>query len=250
MTTDDAFEKWPLDFKRKFINQFKEAYNEGENTHYDLTKETFIDNQDYDFILQQRDGKILKVQHFFAAADQKREYIKPKQVNEVINALRDRLKDLKDLFVHIDISNPPADKKDQEKLVFWLELLIRDKAKRLTDSLFTYDRHDDEYLKEIRDQINLLVIKRMKGLERIVFAFGSLSIGPLLRGDERVGIALRSKENRYASPEDIVAVLHFNKMPFSDFFLIEVQDLEQSSKFKGIWIYDPWREEGRFIRIK
>lgn len=243
----DKFEKWSEESKNKFIKEFIKELNQTHQTDFVITKDSLIDNQDYDFSLCQG-KKILKVQHTFMYLKDK-EYIKDKNINELINQTQKELEGLKGIFIFVNFNKLPITRENTHKLVHFLSSYIKLIVKENNNTLFRYIARDEVYLKIIKQWVDWLEIKSINH-PRFVLAYGSHNYNDcvIMWDTERIKMTL-SKKSKYSNPEDLVLLIHNNsKFPVEDMFFDPIIKLCSNEKFQEIWLYD---DNGKkFIQLK
>jgi len=254
LVKDEAFEKWSEETRFRFVGDFRDAYNTEQGTCYQITDASLKDAQDYDFTLT--DGKeILKIQHTFAAADPENEYIGPKLQTAIITKLYSDLKHLKNVFVNIGFKNIQS-KKDACILTTEIENIINNliNSRRLgpsteLKSVFHYRWTDElkptvsQYISDFLTELSVY----SSPYDQITFGYGGQSVA-MMSDDVRADKAIRKKEGHYANPQDIILIVHYNFPFFGDFFEPAIKQKHSESPFKGVWIFDAWKD--KFILIK
>ena len=125
-----AFEKWDKPAKEELVEKFKKAYNSVKNTDYQITANSLIDYQDFDFTLTDEAGDVLKVQHTFAGAIPSEEYVDPKMQDLLKTILLDKSKDVKNLFVSVGFKKFLETKAEAISIAEGIEKFVRDFIKK------------------------------------------------------------------------------------------------------------------------
>jgi|GEM_PF-2883399 len=256
MVTDIPFEKWDTKAKSDLVEKFRESYNLAHGSNYQVTKDTFTDKDDFDFTLQDDSRNILKVQHTFAGAVAAEEYVDPKRQREMEDMLKEKLKDVKNLFLSYGFKKFLATKQETEKLAENVATFLRDfvekqggvePTERLTP-LFEYRYVEDrpmEILEPIREYFSHFDIYSNNS-EGLILGSGGKPRA-MLADNTRAAMAIGQKEEHYSNPEDIVLLIHHN-FPFFEIFVPSMKAEHAGSPFKGIWTYAAWTD--KLILIK
>ncbi len=254
MVTSEAFEKWTEQNQVRFVNDFCDSYNAKNGTNFRVISDSLKDQQDFDFTLScGRDT--LKVQHTFAAADPRDEYIGPKLQAAVVAKLNNDLRHRKNISVVIGFRDI-KDKKDAESLAADIEKVINvladsgqlKKTKEL-ESRFHYrytNVSNPPVPKNIASHLTELRIYSSP-YDQITFGYG----GPVIAtmpDDTRADLAIGKKELHYSDPSDLILIVHYNFPFFGDFFEPIIRDKHTASSFKGVWIFDAWKDKFVFIK--
>lgn len=252
----EAFERWPDADKARFVKLFADAYNAEKGTAFEIYLDTFIDADDFDFTLRDSANRVLKVQHTFAAADPEIEYVGEKLQNATFANIRARLSGLKNLYISLSLQRPLKNKKEAETLVIDIERAVRaacnNTSPEPTESMaslrkwsFT-DGTAPADLGSIPSLLRRIEIYSLK-LDGVVVGGGGPTVG-MMADDARADMAIEKKENHYASPADIVLIVHYNAPVLGSFYEPIIRESHGGSPFGGIWLYDAWGN--RFIFIK
>jgi hypothetical protein len=252
----EAFERWTDADKKRFVKLFADAYNTAKRTAFKISPNTFIDVDDFDFTLRDSANRILKVQHTFAAADPEVEYVGEKLQNAAFANIRARLSDLKNIYISLNLQRPLKSKQEAETLVIDIERIVRNTCNNTSPestermvSLYKWNFTDGVALTDLGSILSLLrriEIYSLK-LEGVIVGGGGPVVG-MMTDNTRVDIAIGKKENHYASPADIVLIVHYNVPVLGSFYEPVIRENHKDSPFGGIWLYDAWRS--RFVCVK
>ncbi len=246
------FENWPNDTKIKFIQLFTDQYNQNHKTNYQISKNTLDDYQDYDFALYHA-KEMIKVQHTFMYLDGK-DYIKDKKLNELIDKCEVELKDqIKGVFVYVNFSKFPVTNDDTKKLVFFLSGLIKDKVRKDKETLFSYSKRNEVYLRKIDKWVDELEIIKTNH-PRYSLSFGNYISNNclLMNEDKRFALTLLKKKKKYGcSPKDIILLVHNNShFPVEELFLGSIRKLCNDEEYREIWLYDEFGSKFRILKMQ
>lgn len=250
MINSGKFEIWSFGRKTEFAVAFAKGFNSEYGTNFAVFEESFEDAQDYDFRLRDiKTKEVLKVQHTYAGADEKSEYVRPNNIKETVNLLLEKLADFKELVLSINFSNPPETDTEKQKVADLLAAIVVNNGHYRHPVLYRYNNENHIYGDLIGKYLKSFEIIPHKGLNRVgvMYSFGATSA---MLDNERVDIAVARKEEHYANPEDIVLIVDCNKVSFFDITTLAIRLGQQNRKFFGIWIYDGWADDDRFIKIK
>lgn len=236
-------------------NIFADAYNKSNNTNFSWDDiRSYQPGEPYDFKLFS-EKKELGAQIVRAVGDSNREYIRPKQCDKVVDALRKQLEansSVPSISVYLNFYNPPKNQEEIDDAIYWLEFFIREKAVNgWRVGYFSYnDNFDGTYLKEITkwvDDIDIAPINSDKKNIRFIYGSSKKEIEPLVRDEDRVSMAVEKKSGKY---NDIILVVDSGTMPISDFCIPIIKNRLSTSKFKEIWTVDNFLSHRRAERIK
>ena len=238
------FEEWDKEKKEVFIKSFASKYNDMNKTDFQLWPRWDNAKDDFDCCLKSDSGgKLLKIQHRYG--DLEEEFQEDSHKQKLLSELRINVRDFRNIFIGMSFKKVPANEIERKEFTDFLKFLLILNLDK-TPTIFSFNEDNDDYLKHLRPFISSLYLLP---IENGRLAYGITGKGGFtISEDVKVNKAVTEKERKYASPHDLILMIHFHLSPVSNFYIGPIIEEQKDRKFKEIWLYDEW--EKSFIKVK